>query len=173
MNSPMRPRWAIPSRVSCRGVTAEDVDAIWSDLHPVDCAKILAAVGHVDRSLMVPAIVDASNMGVGIVVCVDEAPVVCVLAHPDPMAEHRWIGAGLGTSRMRRGIPGLVRAVKGILLPSAWDRGAVRVESMSPASYEGAHSWILKSGAVREGVVRRWGFGGEDFVQFAWLKPEK
>jgi hypothetical protein len=57
------------------------------------------------------------------------------------------------------------------LYPAYIARGFHRIDCVSIEGYDETHRWIELLGLSREGVLRRAGKGGEDFIQFAWVAP--
>lgn len=117
-------------------------------------------------------------------------------------AYHQILNFGRGKVSWVRGKPcGLAAFTEG--WPGVWDvwmcgtedfqRGAVpllkwfrqeandilsvckghRLQCDSRADYEDAHRMIEAFGGVREGVQRRYGKDGSDYVRFVWLKGEQ
>ncbi len=65
----------------------------------------------------------------------------------------------------------LTRFLKREWLPRLPAAGVHRVEAASLAGYDDMHRWLEMIGLRREGVMRRFGKRGEDFVRFAWVAP--
>lgn len=68
------------------------------------------------------------------------------------------------------GLP-LTRWLKREWMPRMADAGIHRIEAVSIAGYASMHQWLVLLGLRPEGVLRRYGKRGEDFVQFAWTAP--
>lgn len=56
------------------------------------------------------------------------------------------------------------------LFPRYRERGVHRIECQSLDGYEEVHRWLGVLGLEKEAVLRSFGRGGEDYVQFAWTK---
>lgn len=61
------------------------------------------------------------------------------------------------------------RFVKQRLFPGYVAKGVHRIECSSIAGYDEAHRWIEFLGLTREAEMRKFGRGGETYVQFAWV----
>lgn len=59
------------------------------------------------------------------------------------------------------------RFVKQRLFPGYIAKGVHRIECQSLDGYEEVHRWLGVLGLEREALLRRFGRGGEDYVQFA------
>lgn len=68
------------------------------------------------------------------------------------------------------GLP-LTRWLKREWLPRMAGAGIHRVEAVSMVGYADMHRWLKTLGLRSEGVLRRYGKRGEDFVQYAWTAP--
>lgn len=144
--------------------------AILADPNPVDMREIFATVGPASKPDLVSALMDELDRGLGYVAFYRGQPVMLAGLTPEPHAPHRWQAFGFGTRSYWRGAPVLVKLAKSILLPFAWDSGAHRIEAKSLVDHTNAHSWIVKTGGQKEALIRAYGFSGEDFFQFSWLK---
>lgn len=49
--------------------------------------------------------------------------------------------------------------------------GVHRIECLTMADFTAAHRWIKLLGLREEATLRKYGSGGEDFIQFAWTAP--
>lgn len=65
----------------------------------------------------------------------------------------------------------LTRFIRQRLFAQYRAEGVHRIECASLAGYDEVHRWLLALGLQQEAVMRGYGRGGEDFVQFAWVKP--
>jgi hypothetical protein len=65
---------------------------------------------------------------------------------------------------------GLTRWITRELFPRCRAAGVHRIDCVSIDGYEQTHRWIELLGLKREGVLRKFGRGGEDFHQFAWVQ---
>jgi hypothetical protein len=61
------------------------------------------------------------------------------------------------------------RFVKQRLFPGYVAKGVHRIECSSIEGYEEAHQWIVFLGLKREAEMRKFGRGGETYLQFAWV----
>lgn len=68
------------------------------------------------------------------------------------------------------GLP-LTRWLKREWMPRMASAGIHRIEAVSIAGYADMHRWLEVLGLRAEGVLRRYGKRGEDFLQFAWTAP--
>mgnify|MGYP001157944213 CR=1 FL=1 len=60
----------------------------------------------------------------------------------------------------------VTRFLKTELFPRHEAAGAHRIQAVSLEGYSEVHDWLASLGLEREGVMRRFGKRGEDFVQF-------
>lgn len=68
---------------------------------------------------------------------------------------------GLSVTRM------IIRSI----VPMMWDLGAHRLECRSMDGHLEAQRWLETLGATREGTLKAYGRGGEDFHTYTWEKP--
>jgi hypothetical protein len=61
------------------------------------------------------------------------------------------------------------RFVKQRLFPGYIAKGVHRIECSSIEGYDEAHRWIEFLGLKKEAEMRKFGRGGETYVQFAWV----
>jgi hypothetical protein len=64
------------------------------------------------------------------------------------------------------GLP-MTRFIKRRYFPQLEAAGYHRIEAITSASYPEMHKWLEVLGMKREGLLRAYGAGGEDFVQYA------
>lgn len=62
------------------------------------------------------------------------------------------------------------RFIRQRLFPEYRARGIHRIDALSAATHTKAHRWMETLGMREEARLRAFGRGGEDFVQFAWVK---
>lgn len=65
--------------------------------------------------------------------------------------------------------PEFSRFVKQRLFPGYVAKGVHRIECSSIERYDEAHRWIEFLGLTEEARMRKFGRGGETYVQFAWV----
>lgn len=58
------------------------------------------------------------------------------------------------------------------ILPGLMNAGCHRVECQSIVGYDEVHKWLEYIGFINEGVLRKYGKNGEDFVQFGWTPDD-
>ena len=58
------------------------------------------------------------------------------------------------------------------LLPELRALGVHRIEAIAAADNKEAHRWIQTMGLSQEAVLRKFGRNGEDYINFAWVKPD-
>ena len=80
---------------------------------------------------------------------------------------HIWTGWAFGTDRFRRAVPEMTRFMLG-KQEQIRQAGCRRLEVRSLAGHDIADKWLSSMGAKQEGVLRKWGAGGEDFNLWAW-----
>lgn len=62
----------------------------------------------------------------------------------------------------------VTRHIRRVMMTSLSIAGAHRAEARSLSTYLEAHAWLERLGARREGELKGYGRGGEDFITFAW-----
>lgn len=81
--------------------------------------------------------------------------------------EH-WQAWAFGTERFKRCVPLMTRHILG--LRSKIERDCRRLQVITHDGHDIAHRWIEALGATREGRLRSYGRGGEDFWIYAWVR---
>lgn len=67
---------------------------------------------------------------------------------------------------------GATRFIRNELFPRVQKAGVHRIEAVSMVGNDDAHRWLKVLGLDPEtGPLRRYGRGGEDFIQFSWVAP--
>jgi hypothetical protein len=81
------------------------------------------------------------------------------------------VGAGFafGTDRWGDALLPMVRQIRSFVLPHLREAGFHRVEAVALASRRDVAQFMALIGAQPETVLRGFGVGGEDFVQYRWL----
>lgn len=65
----------------------------------------------------------------------------------------------------------ITRFIRNELFPRYIDAGVHRIQAISLAGYDEVHDWLRTLGMEQEGgLLRAYGKGGEDFVQFARIE---
>lgn len=80
-----------------------------------------------------------------------------------------WQAWAFGTGQFRRCVPHMTRHLSAIR--PVVERDCRRLQAISLVGHDVAHRWIEALGGQREGVLRSYGRGGEDFVIYAWTRP--
>jgi len=83
--------------------------------------------------------------------------------------EH-WQAWAFGTDRFKRCVPLMTRHI--LTLRPQIERHCRRLQVISLTWHDIAHRWIEALGAKREGRLRAYGRGGEDFLIYAWTKAD-
>jgi hypothetical protein len=65
--------------------------------------------------------------------------------------------------------PDFTRFVVQRWFPAYKARGVHRIECVSIDSYHEVHRWLSLFGLKREAVLKKFGRGGETYIQFAWV----
>ena len=65
----------------------------------------------------------------------------------------------------------LTRLIIKSIIPILDNAGAHRVEAQSIAGYSSVHNWRKFLGLEEESVIKGYGKNGEDFVNFAYVRP--
>lgn len=77
--------------------------------------------------------------------------------------------AFITTDDFRRVAKGFTMFLRDRLFPSLRASGVHRIECLTMDEFVRAKRWITLLGLRQEAVLRGYGRGGEDFVQFAWV----
>ena len=80
---------------------------------------------------------------------------------------HVWSAWAFGTDRFKRAVPEITRFMLA-QQKQIRQAGCRRLEVRSLCGHDIASKWLLAMGANHEGVLRKWGAGGEDFNLWAW-----
>lgn len=89
-------------------------------------------------------------------------------SHAAPFDPDHWQAWAFGTSKFKRCVPLITRHLKAVR--PIVERDCRRLQVLALDSHDLAHGWIEGFGAKREGVLRSYGRGGEDFYLYAWVK---
>ncbi|WP_298986396.1 hypothetical protein [uncultured Roseibium sp.] len=82
-----------------------------------------------------------------------------------------WQAWAFGTDRFRRCVPLMTRHI--LNLRPEIEKHCRRLQVISYKNHDLAHGWIEALGAEREGLLRSYGRGGEDFYMYAWTRRGK
>lgn len=85
-----------------------------------------------------------------------------------PMWPGVWSLYCFATPHFRQVAGSVTRHIMRVMMPSLAIAGAHRAEARSIVSHVEAHAWLERLGARREGELKGYGRGGEDFITFAW-----
>lgn len=66
----------------------------------------------------------------------------------------------------------LTRFIRNRLFKPVKTAGAHRIEAVSMVGHHAAHRWIEALGLTLEAVCHGYGRGGEDYLQFAWVRDD-
>jgi hypothetical protein len=78
-----------------------------------------------------------------------------------------WQAWAFGTDRFRRCVPLMTRHLNG--LRPIVEQDCRRLQVLSLTGHDIAHRWIETFGGRREGLIKSYGRGGEDFYLYAWV----
>jgi len=81
-----------------------------------------------------------------------------------------WQAWAFGTERFRRCVPLITRHLKS--LRPLIERDCRRLQVITHAEHDISHGWIKTLGGRKEGVLRSYGRGGEDFHVYAWVREK-
>jgi len=79
-----------------------------------------------------------------------------------------WSPWAFGTDEFGSIGLGLTRFVRNQFIPALEELGFRRAEVLSMEGHDQSHRWLTACGGVQEGIFRRYGKNGENFVQFVW-----
>lgn len=74
-----------------------------------------------------------------------------------------------GTDRFTRVAPAMTVHIVDRVIPALRGLGIHRVEARALETHAQSIRWLPKIGMNFDGVARRWGANGEDFLVFAWI----
>lgn len=80
-----------------------------------------------------------------------------------------WQAWAFGTDRFKRCVPLMTRHLNEIR--PIVERECRRLQVIAKSDHDIAHGWIEGFGGQREGKLRAYGRGGEDFFVYAWVRP--
>lgn len=89
-------------------------------------------------------------------------------SHASAFDPDHWQAWAFGTDRFKRCVPQITRHLNRIR--PIVERDCRRLQVISYRAHDLAHDWIESFGGRREGLLRSYGRGGEDFVVFSWIR---
>ena len=87
-----------------------------------------------------------------------------------PLRHGVWNMGLIATDQFNKIHLSLTRLIIKSIIPILDNAGAHRVEAQSIAGYSSVHNW-LKFLGLEESVIKGYGKNGEDFVNFAYVRP--
>lgn len=158
--------------IAIRPATLRDMTFIAANMRQPDYDEITAAVAIFDRTALGAAMFAASP-AYRFCAFIKDEPVCAFGVATDANMPHAGVAWAYGTRRMRRAVPEMTRFGLSVLVPQMMADGLHRVECRSIIGHDLSHRWLEGLGAVREGIARGYGRGGEDFVTYAWVVPKE
>ncbi len=156
-----------------RFASAADLVTICGNLRPADAAELVASNFESDPV----------EIGLRLASGLDNAVLRLTLAANDGDAVAFigfWlIAPGVGsammvaTPRFREIAVAAHRFCKQTVMDKSCGSTFRRVECRAMAAHTLSRAWLARLGFAEEGILRRVGRGGEDFVQMAWLNPKE
>ena len=146
--------------------TRSDVRFVASKMRDRDAAEFLAVSDALDQRALVEKLVPRYARD-GICARADMPVAVGAMFIARPNVATLGFFA---TDEFPSIVVGLTRFIRTVLFPRYRAAGVHRIECISKADYADAHRWIELLGLTQEATMRGFGRGGEDYVQFAWVK---
>ena len=88
-------------------------------------------------------------------------------SHASAFDPDHWQAWAFGTDRFRRCVPLITRHFNE--LRPTLERECRRLQVLTHKEHDIAHTWIEALGGRKEGLLRSYGRGGEDFLLYAWV----
>lgn len=88
-----------------------------------------------------------------------------------PLRRGVWNMGLIATDKFDKIHLSLTRLIIKSIIPVLDNAGAHRVEAQSIAGYSSVHNWLKFLGLEEESVIKGYGKNGEDFVNFAYVRP--
>ena len=88
-----------------------------------------------------------------------------------PLRHGVWNMGLIATDQFNKIHLSLTRLIIKSIIPILDNAGAHRVEAQSIAGYSSVHNWLKFLGLEEESVIKGYGKNGEDFVNFAYVRP--
>lgn len=140
------------------------VSYISNFMRQADRDEIYNVIGHANPWLLARAAIDACGMGHGVVAHVRGVPVAILGYH------HLRPGVGVAfafaTDAFPRAALSLTRYALRVMRPMLRAQGYHRLECQSRYGHDAAHRWLEMMGFRCEGVLRKYGSDGSDYLQF-------
>lgn len=89
-------------------------------------------------------------------------------SHASAFDPDHWQAWAFGTDRFRRCVPAITRHLNSLV--PVIERDCRRLQVLSLCGHDIAHSWIEGLGGRKEGVLKSYGRGNEDFCLYAWTR---
>lgn len=90
-----------------------------------------------------------------------------------PLRKGVWNMGLVATDKFNKIHLSLTKLIIKSIIPTLDKAGAHRVEAQSIAGYSSVHNWLKFLGLEQESVIKGYGKNGEDFVNFAYVRPPK
>lgn len=156
--------------VAIRPANLRDACYVAAHMRQADHDEI-AAVVRFDNPAQVAATLLAYSPGLAFCAFLRDQPVtVFGVSH---VTETVGAGWAYGTQRLKRTIPACTEYALLTIGPELIRRGYKRLEVKTDVKHDLSHRWLEGMGFVREGVMRSFGFNGEDFALYAMTQDSE
>lgn len=88
-----------------------------------------------------------------------------------PLRKGVWNMGLVATNDFNKIHLSLTKLIIKSIIPTLDNAGAHRVEAQSIAGYSSVHNWLKFLGLEEESIIKGYGRNGEDFVNFAYVRP--
>lgn len=149
--------------------TTDDVRSVANSMRARDREEFMAVSNFLHHSELVHSLVDRYGGHPDVIVAgLDEGKPMCIgglILHRPNVATLLFFA----TDDFHLIGRDFTRFVKQRLFPGYTRKGVHRIECASLGGYDEVHRWIEVLGLTREVEMKKFGRGGETYVQFAWV----
>ena len=146
-----------------------DASYIAANMRPQDFSEIGCLWQRFDSRTLGVAAMETAVEGMVWSVWYEGQPAAAYgFSHASPFDPEHWQAWAFGTDRFRRCTPLITRHICSIR--DVIEQDCRRLQVITLTEHGIAHGWIEALGATREGVLKSYGRGGEDFFVYSWVR---
>ncbi|TYC55678.1 hypothetical protein FMN50_11575 [Rhodobacterales bacterium] len=155
-----------------RDLCVRDATFIAANMRPADLGEIGCLWKELDTRVLGTCAVKTSVPGMAWSVWYEGEPAAAYgFSQAAAFDPDHWQAWAFGTERFRRCVPLITRHFKRIR--PLVEQECRRLQVVTHAQHDISHGWIEALGGRREGVLRSYGRGGEDFYLYAWVREDR